>query len=63
MKVRGGGGGGVGGSAYSRGALICYFGRECGRLFGGGRLLERGRLFEEIRYLEKPLTRVSQVHH
>ena len=46
-----------GGSAYSRGALICYFGRECGRL------LERGRLFEQIRYLEKPLTRVSQVHH
>ena len=37
------------GGAYSRGALICYFGREGGRLFGGGRLLERGRLFEEIR--------------
>ena len=26
--------------AYSRRALICYFGREDGRLFGGGRLLE-----------------------
>ena len=36
--------------AYSRGTLICYFGREGGRLFGGGRLLERGRSFEEIRY-------------
>ena len=46
MKVRGGGGGG----AYSRGVLICYFGQEGGRLFGGGHLLERGRLFEEIRY-------------
>ena len=33
------------------GALICYFGREGGRLFGGGRLLECGRLFEEIRYI------------
>ena len=33
-----------------RGALICYFGREGGRLFGGGHLLERGRLFKEIRY-------------
>ena len=29
--------------AYSRGALICYFGLEGGRLFGVGR--------EEIRYL------------
>ena len=37
--------------AYSRRALICYFGREDGRLFGGGRLLERGRLLEEIRYI------------
>ena len=26
--------------AYSRGVLICYFGREGGRLFGGGRLFE-----------------------
>ena len=43
-------GGGGGGGAYSRGALVCYCGREGGRLFGGGRLLERGRLFEEIRY-------------
>ena len=33
------------------GALVCYFGREGGRLFGEGGLLERGRLFEEIRYL------------
>ena len=32
------------------GALICYFGREGRRLFGGGRLLERGCLFEEIQY-------------
>ena len=37
--------------AYSSGALICYFGREGGRFFGGGHLLERGRLFEEIRYV------------
>ena len=34
-----------------RGTLICYFGQEGGRLFGGGRLLERRRLFEEMRYL------------
>ena len=34
-----------------RGALICYFGQEGGRLFGGGRLLEHGHLFEEIRYM------------
>ena len=39
--------------AYSREALISYFGREGGRLFGEGRLLERGRLFEEIRYTVK----------
>ena len=36
--------------AYSRGALICYFGREGGRLFGGGCLLELGRLLKEIWY-------------
>ena len=36
------------GSAYSRGGLICYFGRGGARLFGGrGRLFKRGRLFEE----------------
>ena len=38
------------GGAYSKGALVCYFGREGGRLCGGGRLLEDGCLFEEIRY-------------
>ena len=40
--------------AYSRGVLICYFGREGGRLFEGGRLLERERLFKEIRYILVP---------
>ena len=37
--------------AYSRGAVICYFGRDGGCLFMGGHLLERGHLFEEMRYL------------
>ena len=32
--------------------LVCYFGQEGGRLFGEGRLLERGPLFKEIRYID-----------
>ena len=36
--------------AYSKKAHICYFGGRGGRLFKRGHL-ERGRLFEEIRYI------------
>ena len=43
-RVRGRGGGTWGGGAFS------YFGQEGGHFFGGGCLLESGRLFGEIQY-------------
>ena len=37
--------------AYLRRALVRYYSLGDGRLFGGGCLLEDGRLFKEIQYL------------
>ena len=48
------------GGAYSTGVLICYFCQEGGHLFGGGCLLERGRLFKEIQYI---FFCIGSVHH
>jgi len=41
--------GGGKGALIREGVLVQYYGQVGGRLFGGGCLLERGRLFEEIR--------------
>ena len=40
---------GADGGAYWRGALVYHNSLEGGRLFRGGSVLERRRLFEEIR--------------